>query len=51
LLDIEDVVRELADPLGHAEAVRRLEGEGPQDQEIERPLEQVGPGIGHPSFS
>src|SRR5262249_54801729 len=42
-LDDEGAGRDLLDPLGDREPVARLERERPQDQEVERSLEQLGP--------
>jgi len=46
LIDLEDVVGDLADALGDGPAVERLEGDGFEDEEVESALDEVG-GFGH----
>ena len=41
-LHVEGAAGQLADPIGHADAVQRLQFERAQDQQIERAAEQVG---------
>jgi len=46
LIDLEDVVGDLADALRDSPAVKRLEGNGLQDKQIESALDEVG-GFSH----
>ena len=41
-LDVERAARDLLDATGDAQAVGRLEQERTQDQQVERPLQQIG---------
>src|SRR5690606_35969118 len=51
LVDPQHVARELLDALGDAPPVHRLQRQGPQDQEVQRALEQVGPRLRHTGFA
>jgi len=46
LLDLEDVIRELTDPLRDRPAVQRLERDGLEDQQIDGALNEIG-GLPH----
>src|SRR5439155_985186 len=51
LADLEDLAGELLDPAGGGVAVGGAPGEGLEDEQVERPLEEVERGLGHGRLS